>query len=167
MRTETFRSKAPAVAFIGAYLTVLASLFPSQTRAQEVPDFTGDQIVYIEDNPGGSVVEYIVFRETLRDSGLPVEVTGNCYSACTFYLALPNLCAHPDAEFWFHAPYYEPQKGLKAYSSEVTAAYLAEYPPAIQQWIHSKGGLTKDWLVLKGREMRELVPRCTGGFRAS
>jgi hypothetical protein len=40
----------------------------------------------------------------LRATGQRVELRGICYSSCTMYLGLPNVCVAPTAKFGFHGP---------------------------------------------------------------
>ena len=40
----------------------------------------------------------------LQRLGHRVEIRGQCFSACTMYLGLPNVCVYPDAVLGFHGP---------------------------------------------------------------
>jgi hypothetical protein len=37
---------------------------------------------------------------------------------------------------------------------------LETYPPAVQQWIRRRGGLTSRVLLLRGRELAAMYPGC-------
>ncbi len=38
---------------------------------------------------------------------------------------------------------------------------IRNYPLKLRNWIHSKGGLTSEWLILKGEELRQTVNICS------
>ena len=91
-------------------------------------------------------------------AGVSETVVGKCMSACTYRTRNPRFCAMPSTELWFHGSSAGPQW---------TPAVMAAYPPRIQQWIVSKGGLAshEHWLVLKGEELMRLVRPCPRAFR--
>jgi hypothetical protein len=37
---------------------------------------------------------------------------------------------------------------------------LNAYPPAVRNWIKRRGGLTSRMLLLRGRELARIYPRC-------
>jgi len=107
---------------------------------------------YVEDEPGGNLATHLQRAAYAEADGIPIRVTGTCKSACTTYLKSKTTCAGPDAEFWFHAPTPDTQA--------TRLALLSSYPAHIRDWIKRSGGLTSDWMILKGEEMRRLVPQC-------
>jgi hypothetical protein len=52
---------------------------------------------------GGRTVEFAQDVEKFRRSGEQFRITGHCQSACTMFLALPNVCIQPNARLLFHA----------------------------------------------------------------
>lgn len=89
-------------------------------------------------------------------------VDGRCASACTVYLSNPNLCATGRAQFWFHSAYLVSPMGWKILDPNSTATMLGYYPPAVLKFIqkYRPYGLNGQWLVLKGAEMKSIVPQC-------
>jgi len=64
---------------------------------------SGEELV-VWNNYGGSVMEMGRVLQLVRD-GLRVRIKGDCVSACTFFLTVPdNACYEPSATFGFHAP---------------------------------------------------------------
>src|SRR5262245_15849695 len=52
---------------------------------------------------GGSAKIFEQHVAKFRQSGEQFRITGHCQSACTMFLALPNVCIEPGAELLFHA----------------------------------------------------------------
>ncbi|MEB8389326.1 hypothetical protein OO012_19085 [Rhodobacteraceae bacterium KMM 6894] len=53
---------------------------------------------------GGSIQSRQTEVRKLRRTGQRVEIIGRCYSACTMYLGLSNVCVAPNAVLGFHGP---------------------------------------------------------------
>lgn len=64
----------------------------------------------IEDDGGGNLVAAMVDRDRLARWGGPVEIAGECASACTIFASLPNACLRPESRLAFHAA-ADPQSG--------------------------------------------------------
>jgi hypothetical protein len=112
---------------------------------------------------GGPVGGYLTFFSKVRQSGERVIIDGPCLSACTLVLStIPRsrICVTPRAVLGFHAPVVVDENGRKFRSRDVTRAIDASYPPAVRAWIKRHGGLTQDVILLKGRELAALYPRC-------
>ncbi|WP_146036514.1 hypothetical protein [Pseudotabrizicola formosa] len=74
----------------------------------------------------------------LRRSGQAVELRGKCYSACTMYLGLPNVCVSPEATFGFHGPqrlFGQMPRDLFDHWSDVMSHNLR---PPLQRWFMSE-----------------------------
>jgi hypothetical protein len=56
---------------------------------------------------GGSAKVFQQHVARFRQSGEQFRITGHCQSACTMFLALPNVCIEPGAELLFHAGGHE------------------------------------------------------------
>ena len=119
--------------------------------------------VRILSSGGGSVSEYLNFFAKVRQSGERVVIDGPCLSACTLVLsAVPRkrICVTSRAVLGFHAPYLVDTKGRKTRSREITKTVTAAYPANVRAWIKRHGGLTQKTILLKGRELAALYPRC-------
>lgn len=117
--------------------------------------------IVIENDNGGSAQDYID-RAGRRE---PLELRGDCFSACTIYLSNPKACVHPDAILGFHAAYDEnPEYAARPHRKEElkwwNAHLMSVYPPKVRKWIENQGGLTSEWLILSGEELRSMVPIC-------
>ena len=112
---------------------------------------------------GGSVGQYLNFFAKVRQSGERVIIDGPCLSACTLVLsAVPRkrICVTSRAVLGFHAPYSVDEKGRQYRSREITKTLHAAYPASVRSWIKRKGGLSKKTILLRGRELGALYPRC-------
>jgi hypothetical protein len=119
--------------------------------------------VRIVSSPGGIVGNYLELFSRVRRSGERVVIDGPCLSACTLVLStIPRsrICATPRAVLGFHAPAIIDQEGHRYRSREATKAVMATYPSSVQAWIRRHGGLKKDLIYLRGRELAALYPRC-------
>ena len=119
--------------------------------------------VRILSSGGGSVGQYLDFFAKVRQSGERVVIDGPCLSACTLVLSsVPRkrICVTSRAVLGFHAPYLVDNKGRKFRSREITQAVNAAYPANVRSWIKRNGGLNGKTILLKGRELNALVPRC-------
>ena len=118
-----------------------------------------DMPVIIQNDNGGVVEDYE------RRVGRAYVIDGPCKSACTIYMASPNLCVTPRAEFWFHRAfdgyYISGQPVVVRNNPALTREMIGYYPPNVQWWVAQHGGLTGKWLVLKGREMLRMFRRCS------
>ncbi len=117
----------------------------------------------IDDDSGGSLGQYLLKYARIRDSGERVMIDGSCYSACTLVTALipkQRICVTERAKLGFHAGWIGDQNGGRAVSIEGTNLMYQMYPRQIQRWINLHGGLGKQILVLKGRELTAVYPAC-------
>lgn len=73
---------------------------PLQLFAQAAP---GGPVV-VSFDMGGSLQARQTKIRKMRHQGQRVEIRGRCYSACTMYLGLQNVCVDPDAVLGFHGP---------------------------------------------------------------
>jgi hypothetical protein len=112
---------------------------------------------------GGSVGQYLDFFAKVRQSGERVIIDGPCLSACTLVLSTvprKRICVTSKAILGFHAPYLVDKSGRRSRSREATKAVNAAYPAGVRAWIKRNGGLTQRTLLLRGRELAALYPRC-------
>lgn len=90
--------------------------------------------IVINQDLGGSVESRLRGIEQLRVAGTRIEIRGQCASACTMLLGLPNTCVARSSRLGFHGPqsqYYGialPPEEFE-YWSHIMASHYPE-PPA-------------------------------------
>jgi hypothetical protein len=136
--------------FIAAMFGVLASP-PAQAE------------VRILASPGGQVGPFLDLFERVRASGERVVIDGPCLSACTLVLStVPNerICVTRRAVLGFHAARSIDRRGRISAEPEASQAVLEAYPAAVRNWISRRGGLSSRLLLLRGRDLAAIYPRC-------
>jgi hypothetical protein len=119
--------------------------------------------VRILSSPGGPVIPYIKVFEAVRDSGERVWIDGPCFSACTLVLSVvpaDRICITRRAVLGFHAARSVDNRGRVRAEPRASRIVLETYPLPVQQWIRRRGGLTSRVLLLRGRDLAEMYPRC-------
>jgi hypothetical protein len=119
--------------------------------------------IRILSSAGGSVGGYLQLFSQLRRSGERIVIDGPCLSACTLVLStIPRsrICVTGRAVLGFHAPRIVDEAGRSHASSAATKAVIASYPAGVRTWLKQRGGLTSKVLLLRGRELTKLYPRC-------
>src|SRR4051812_19445315 len=114
-------------------------------------------------SPGGEVGPFLDLFAQLRASGERVVIDGPCLSACTLVLStVPDdrICVTRRAVLGFHAARSMDTRGRLYAEPEASAAVLQAYPPPVRSWIRRHGGLTSRVLLLRGRELAAMYPRC-------
>ncbi|VIO68550.1 hypothetical protein CI1B_21720 [Bradyrhizobium ivorense] len=114
-------------------------------------------------SPGGQVGPFIDLFEKVRESGERVVIDGPCLSACTLVLSMvPNdrICVTRRAVLGFHAARSIDRRGRIYAEPEASVAVLQAYPAPVRGWIVRRGGLTSRLLLLRGRELAAIYPRC-------
>jgi hypothetical protein len=114
-------------------------------------------------SPGGQVEPFIELFARVRASGEQVVIDGPCLSACTLVLSVvPNdrICVTRRAVLGFHAARSVDKRGRFYAEPEASEAVLEAYPAPVRGWIVSHGGLTSRLLLLRGRELAAIYPRC-------
>ena len=119
-------------------------------------------VTRISDDKGGPLGEYLLRFTRIRDSGERVIIDGNCLSACTLVTIIPKerICVTQRAVLGFHAGWIDDNMGKRPTSAEGTRLLFELYPPTIRSWINSHGGLGARMILLRGRELSNLYPRC-------
>ena len=114
-------------------------------------------------SPGGEVGPFLQLFDRVRESGERVVIDGPCLSACTLVLSLvpdERICVTRRAVLGFHAARSVDRRG-KMYAEPVASqAVLEAYPAPVRGWISRHGGLTSRLLLLRGRELAAIYPRC-------
>jgi hypothetical protein len=114
-------------------------------------------------SPGGQVGPFLELFDKVRESGERVVIDGPCLSACTLVLmAVPSdrICVTRRAVLGFHAARSIDGHGRIYAEPEASRAVQAAYPAAVRSWISRRGGLTSRMLLLRGRELAAIYPRC-------
>ena len=114
-------------------------------------------------SPGGQVGPFLELFDRVRQSGERVVIDGPCLSACTLLLmTIPEerICVTPRAVLGFHAARSIDRRGRIYAEPEASRAVQEAYPEPIRDWISRHGGLTSRLLLLRGRELAAIYPRC-------
>jgi hypothetical protein len=134
-----------------AALALCAGIAPAQAE------------VRILSSPGGQVGPFIELFDKVRQSGERVVIDGPCLSACTLVLmTVPSerICVTRRAVLGFHAARSMDRRGRLYAEPEASKAVHEAYPEPIRNWISRHGGLTSRMLLLRGRELAAIYPRC-------
>jgi hypothetical protein len=126
-----------------------------------VPAFAEVRII---SSPGGEVTQYLRLFAAVRATGERVVIDGPCLSACTLLLStIPNnrICVTRRAVLGFHAARAVDRRGRIYAAPEATKVVAATYPAPVRAWIARHGGLTSRLILLRGRELAAMYPRCT------
>ena len=119
--------------------------------------------VRILGSPGGQVGPFLDLFERVRASGERVVIDGPCLSACTLVLSVvPNerICVTRRAVLGFHGARSIDSRGRLYAEPEASEAVLEAYPAAVRDWIRRRGGLSSRLLLLRGRDLAAIYPRC-------
>ncbi|WP_430641439.1 hypothetical protein [Bradyrhizobium centrolobii] len=119
--------------------------------------------VRIIQSPGGQVGPFLDLFEKVRESGERVVIDGPCLSACTLVLSIvpvERICVTRRAVLGFHAARSVDRRGHFYAEPEASEAVLQAYPGRVRDWISRHGGLSSQLLLLKGRELAAIYPRC-------
>ena len=119
--------------------------------------------IRILSSPGGQVGPFLDLFDKVRESGERVVIDGPCLSACTLVLmTVPEdrICVTRRAVLGFHAARSIDRRGRTYAEPEASRAVQESYPGPIRDWISRRGGLTSRMLLLRGRELAAIYPRC-------
>lgn len=119
--------------------------------------------IRILSSPGGEVGPFLELFDRVRESGERVVIDGPCLSACTLVLmTVPpdRICVTRRAVLGFHAARSVDRRGRIYAEPEASLAVHAAYPGPVRDWISRHGGLTSRLLLLRGRELAAIYPRC-------
>ena len=114
-------------------------------------------------SPGGEVTSFLALFQVLRESGQRIVIDGPCYSACTLALiTIPRhqICVTRRAVLGFHAARWLDRYGRMGPAPQASAVVLNSYPAPVRNWIRRQGGLSSRMLLLRGRELARMYPRC-------
>ena len=117
----------------------------------------------IQASPGGRIGDFLDLYAEIRASGRRVVIDGPCLSACTLVLSVVprnRICVTRRAVLGFHAAWRPDESGRPLTHRGATRLMLDTYPPAVRSWIRRKGGLGRRTILLRGRELAAMYPRC-------
>lgn len=127
-------------------------------------------VVRIAEDRGGRIGTYVDKYQGLRSSGETVMIDGLCASACTIVLgAVPRdrICVTPRATLGFHAAWDLGSNGRAVTNPEATLMLYSMYPSQVRRWISQRGGLTRNMIFLRGRQLMGMYKPCYMDARAS
>jgi hypothetical protein len=127
-------------------------------------------VVRIADDRGGRIGTYVDKYQGLRSSGETVIIDGLCASACTIVLgAVPHdkICVTSRANLGFHAAWDLGSNGRAVTNPEATHMLYTMYPTEIRRWIAQRGGLTRNMIFLRGRQLMSMYRPCYMDAHAS
>ncbi|MFK4651277.1 hypothetical protein ABIF97_001211 [Bradyrhizobium japonicum] len=139
--------------FVGAWM-LASALFTTTPAMAEIR---------IIQSPGGEVGPFLDLFEQVRESGERVVIDGPCLSACTLVLSIvpgERICVTKRAVLGFHAARSVDRRGRFYAEPEASDAVLQAYPGPVRDWIRRHGGLSSRLLLLKGRDLAAIYPRC-------
>lgn len=119
--------------------------------------------VLIKGDHGGLMEDYVARFQPVRESGEPVVIDGECYSACTMLLGLvprKQICATPKAILGFHAAWQFNKSGDRVPSVLGTRDLMKTYPASVRAWIARHGGLSPNMMFVRGHNLAAIVELC-------
>jgi hypothetical protein len=119
--------------------------------------------VRILSSAGGEVTQYLRLFAAVRATGERVVIDGPCLSACTLLLStIPNgrICVTRRATLGFHAARAVDRQGRVYAAPEATRVVASTYPAPVRAWIARHGGLRSRLILLRGRDLAAIYPRC-------
>jgi hypothetical protein len=157
-----------------AALALCAVMLVTLTIRAHAEPLPAPPVVYITDDPGGSVVEYYKKYQALNAAGAEVHFHGLCASACGIVLfqefTAIRACADEGAIFGFHKPFQERDgKVIRTKSAvrdtrKLWAAWLQALPDRLRAYLQrvhvpsaTEGDEQNTMLILPGSL---LLPRC-------
>jgi hypothetical protein len=117
----------------------------------------------IEGSAGGVIGDYLRLFMLAKELGHNVVIDGPCLSACTLVLSVmprKRVCATRRAVLGFHAAWLPDEDGQALTHPGATRLMFATYPKAVRDWIRRRGGLSRDTILLRGRELAAMVRPC-------
>src|SRR5687768_5708438 len=109
----------------------------------------------IGNESGGYLMLHAMQMLEWKEQGTAIHFTGQCDSACTLYLALPDeqVCISEGASFRFHAPTASSDRAAK-----VALEYLLQsYPRWVNTWLLQMGGLSDELITMDYNYARQFM----------
>ncbi|MGY6410322.1 MAG: hypothetical protein ACXIUV_04765 [Alkalilacustris sp.] len=131
----------------------------------EVARLEPGRVLRIRDHRGGYLPRVVAQVNALNEAGVAGRIDGAfCFSACTVYLALNEVCVAPWTQFGFHAP-RDPHSGrpLNGAAFEYATAHVARYyRPELSSWWMRQGRHVRNGMAFRtGAELIAMgYPAC-------
>lgn len=137
----------------GVLAFALTPLSPTISSAET----TGGEIV-VRNDMGGFIWRRLVELSRIEAAGQSVRIDGGaCYSTCTLYLGLTNICTTPHVTFGFHGPWAMNRQLSPEDFDELSGIIAAHYPPPLRTWYMETGRFKANGLYrIKGSELIRL-----------
>lgn len=112
------------------------------------------QVLRVRDDPGGLILPRYQEIARLISQRYRVELSGQCNSTCTLYLAVPSVCVDPAGQFGFHGPSHY-GAALKQDDFEYWSQLMADhYREPLRKWFLEKGRyLTQGYYRMSGADL--------------
>jgi hypothetical protein len=91
----------------------------------------------VTNDPGGIVATRAARVALIGDREVRIE--GRCASACTMWLAAPNVCVTSDARLSFHGPSHFGLPLPRADFDYWSGVLASHYPPSLAEWFMAIG----------------------------
>lgn len=128
------------------------------------PAAKAENVRVIHRDLGGNVMERWHEVTSISLSGTEVQIRGQCLSACTMYLSVPNLCVSPEAVVGFHGPRSQ-TTGNSLSDSSASQIMAMHYPVAIRDWFLQEAQYLQGSQVayISGQQIIDLGTRSCSG----
>lgn len=128
MQTVCRRPQRPML--LGALLVTLLMIFaPLKGSAQPMA------VKVVHNDRGGLIGARAIEIADLNATQTRVELRGRfCYSSCTMYLGVENLCVSADTVFGFHGPSHYGRALPERQFEHWTALMAQHYRAPLRQW---------------------------------
>jgi len=114
--------------------------------------------IVVGNDRGGFIRARLAEIRRIRAMKQRVEIRGRvCFSTCTMYLGVEDLCVSPATTFGFHGPGMAIGRMSAAQFDYVSRVIASHYPPSVADWYMREGRTRTSGLY------REVV----AGFRTS
>lgn len=147
-----------AVCAIGTILPASSRMASANSTQRMLPP------VIIGDDGGGRIATRLEDIERYKEQGREVRITGNsCFSSCTLYLGLENVCVYPKTRFGFHGPNWYGLARMEGEVFERISRIVVEYYPGfLQDWFMNEARYEFwNFRVLRGAELiRHGIKEC-------
>ena len=139
--------------------TPLTAASAPASSVAEAASETNSRIIGNES--GGYLMLHAMQVLEWQKQGTAIRFTGQCDSACTLYLALPDeqICISQGASFRFHAP-----TANSDHVARLALEYLLQsYPRWVNSWIAQMGGLSDELITMDYDYARHFIRSCDPG----
>ncbi|SIO02969.1 hypothetical protein [Vannielia litorea] len=97
-------------------------------------------VIVVGNDRGGFIRARLNELHEIRERGQRVEIRGKvCFSTCTMYLGLDDVCVSPDTTFGFHGPAMAIGRLTPAQFDYTSRVIASHYPPPVAAWYLEDG----------------------------